>query len=204
MLMREQIYTLAHSIMTKNDRQKNYRYFVDQAEEAFFKKNFLEAFLIQSCVIEGVLKDYASTKLAPALERSTALKKKSKNFEFARLIDELLLTGNINRDLYENLSKYKKKRNDIVHNILKHDDKKILNKELKEAYKLGRHMKGFVVDEMVKLRKGRTLAELSAKQEAVLQEVIAEMPEAMSREFGPMFRKLNLDLKKLTNKNVEL
>ena len=100
MLMREQIYTLAHSIMTKNDRQKNYRYFVDQAEEAFFKKNFLEAFLIQSCVIEGVLKDYASTKLAPALELSTALKKKSKNFEFARLIDELLLTVKINRDLY--------------------------------------------------------------------------------------------------------
>ena len=61
-------------------------------------------------------------------------------------------------------------------------------------------MKGFIVDEMVKSRKGRTLAELAAKQEAVLQEVIAEMPKAMSREFGPMFQKLNLDLKKLTNK----
>ena len=186
--------------MTQNNRQKNYRYFVDQAEEAFFKKNFLEAFLIQSCVIEGVLKDYASTKLAPAVERSATLKKKSKGFEFARLLDELLLTGNINRDLYENLSKYKKKRNDIVHNILKHDDKKTLNKELSEAYKLGRHMKGFIVDEMVKSRKGRTLAELAAKQEAVLQEVIAEMPKAMSREFGPMFQKLNRGLKKLTNK----
>jgi len=186
--------------MTENNRQKNYRYFVDQAEESFFKKNFLEAFLIQSCVIEGVLKDYASTKLAPVVERSATLKKKSKNFEFARLLDELLLTGNINRDLYENLSKYKKKRNDIVHSILKHDDKKALNKELREAYKLGRHMKGFIVDEMVKSRKGRTLAELAAKQEAVLQEVIAEMPKAMSREFGPMFQKLNRGLKKLTNK----
>ena len=186
--------------MRSNNREKNYRYFVDQAEKAFFEKKFLEAFLIQSCVIEGVLKDYASTKLAPAVERSTILKKKSKNFEYARLLDELLLTGNINKDLYENLSKYKKKRNDIVHNILRHDDKKTLNKELKDIYKLGRHMKGFIVDEIVKLRKGRTLAELSAKQEAVLQEVMAEMPKAMSREFGPMFRKLNLDFKKLANK----
>lgn len=186
--------------MRLNNREKNYRYFVDQAEKAFFEKKFLEAFLIQSCVIEGVLKDYASTKLAPAIERSATLKRKSKNFEFARLQDELLLTGNINKDLYENLSKYKKKRNDIVHNILKHDDKKALNKELKEAYKLGGHMKGFIVDEMVKLRKGRTLAELTAKQEAVLQEVMAEMPKAMSREFRPMFRKLNLDFPKFTNK----
>lgn len=188
------------TVMRSNNREKNYRYFVDQAEKAFFEKKFLEAFLIQSCVIEGVLKDYASTKLAPAVERSTILKKKSKNFEYARLLDELFLTGNINKDLYENLSKYKKKRNDIVHNILRHDDKKTLNKELKDIYKLGRHMKGFIVDEIVKLRKGRTLAELSAKQEAVLQEVMAEMPKAMSREFRPMFRKLNLNFPKFTNK----
>jgi len=186
--------------MSLSNRQKNYRYFVDQAEKAFFESKFLEAFLIQSCIIEGVLKDYASTKLAPFLDRSTTLKRKSKNFEFTRLLDELLLTGNINKDLYENLSKYKRKRNEIVHNILKHDDKKVLIKELKEAYQLGRHMKGFIVDEMLKSRKGKTLAELAAKQEAILSEVTSELPKAMAREFDPMFKKLNRDFKKLANK----
>lgn len=174
---------------------------MNQAEKAFFENKFLEAFLLQSCIIEGVLKDYASIKLMFAIERSTILKKKSENFQFARLLDELLLTGNINKDLYENLSKYKKKRNDIVHNILKHDDKKILNKELKKAYKLGRHMKGFIVDDMLKSHKGKTLAELAARQEAILQEVIAEIPKAMVREFGPMFKKLNRDLSKLKKKS---
>jgi hypothetical protein len=186
--------------MRLSTKQINYRYFVDQAETAFLANKFLEAFLVQSCIIESVLKEYASTKLAPDLDRSATLKNKFKNFEFARLLDELLLTRNINIDLYDNLTKYKKKRNDIVHNILKHDDKKILNKELKEAYRLGKHMKGFIVEEMIKSRKGKTLAELAAKQEAFLSAFNMELPKAAEREFGPKIRKLHKDLRKLANK----
>ena len=134
--------------MRESKTQKNYRYFVDQAEKAFYEQKYLEAFLIQSCIIEGVLKEYASIKLLQIVKRSSLLKQKYKNFEFARLIDELLITGKISKDLYENLSQYKKKRNSIVHHILKQDDKKLLDKELEEAYELGRHMKGFIVDDL--------------------------------------------------------
>src|SRR3989338_9286352 len=115
--------------MRESKTQKNYRYFVDQAEKAFYEQKYLEAFLIQSCIIEGVLKEYASIKLLQIVKRSSLLKQKYKNFEFARLIDELLITGKISKDLYENLSQYKKKRNSIVHHILKQDDKKLLDKE---------------------------------------------------------------------------
>ena len=186
--------------MRLNTRQKNYRYFVDQAETAFSANKFLEAFLIQSCIIESVLKEYAFTRLASDLDRSASLKNKFKNFEFARLIDELFLTSNINKELYENLSKYRKKRNGIVHNILKHDDKIILNKELRETYELGKHMKGFIVDEMIKSQKGKTFAELAAKQEAFISAFNMELPKVAEREIGPMIRKLYRDLGKIANK----
>ena len=186
--------------MNSTQEQKNYRALVDKAEQAFQESNYLEAFLLQSCVFEGVVKSYAFSMLEPIFSANADLKRKSNNFEMARLTDELFLAGKINKELYESLNEYRKKRNKVIHKILKYKSDKQFEKELKEAYQSGVGMKIFIVEEMVKMRKGRTLAELAAKQEAVLQEVIAEMPKAMSREFGPMFRKLNRDLKKLTNK----
>src|SRR3989344_3770639 len=66
---------------------KNYERLVNQAEGAFLKEEYLEAFLIQSCIIEGVLKNYASKKLSSIISQTDALKSKFENFEFARLID---------------------------------------------------------------------------------------------------------------------
>lgn len=182
--------------MKMSREKRNYEHLVDQAEQAFSKGTFLEAFLIQSYVIEGVLKNYALVKLASIINQSSVLKQKYKNFEFSRLIDELFVTGKIEKDLYENLSKYKKKRNKIVHHILKYDDNTKLNKELKEAYKLGKDMKGFIVDDMMKSRRGKTTAELRAKLVSSLSELELELPSAMARELLPEFKKIN-DLLKL-------
>ena len=101
---------------------KNYQHLVDQAEGAFLKKDFLEAFLIQSCVIEGVLKNYASMKLSSLATQSSVFKKKLDNFEFSRLIDDLFAVGKISDELYENLDKYRKKRNEVIHKLLEYED----------------------------------------------------------------------------------
>lgn len=91
------------------EENKNYQVLVNKSEGAFLKEEYLEAFLIQSCIIEGVIKNYAEAKLNPELSQSIMLKDKFKNFEFARLIDDLLLAGKIPADLYENLNNYRKK-----------------------------------------------------------------------------------------------
>ena len=151
---------------------KNYEHLVNQAEGAFLKREYLEAFLIQSCIIEGIIKDYAFKKISPLISQSTALEKKFKNFELARLIDELFISGKIEKTLYEKLNVYRKKRNDVIHGLLKYKDKNKLDKELKEVYESGKYMKGFIVDDMSKETKGGlTAAELDAQIEALLSQL---------------------------------
>lgn len=189
--------------MNSAQEKKNYRSLVDKADRAFHGGNYLEAFLIQSCVFESVVKSYAFSMLKSIFEVNPDLKSKSKNFEWARLTDELFLAGKIKKELYENLNKYRKKRNNVIHKILKYKDKKQFDKELIEVYRLGVDMKVFIVEEMVKMRKGKTTAELSAQMEHGLNEVMAEFPKALNRELGPVFRKLNRDMKKFVDKNAQ-
>ncbi|MDD5638556.1 MAG: hypothetical protein PHO28_01445 [Candidatus Pacebacteria bacterium] len=80
---------------------KNYKYFLEEAEGAFLKKEYLEVFLIQSCIFEGMLKKYASMKLSSIISQSAAFKNKFKNFEFSRITNELFISGKIKKDLYE-------------------------------------------------------------------------------------------------------
>lgn len=175
----------------KNVNKKNYEYFVRQAEKAFQEERFLEAFLLQSCIIEGVLKNYAFLKLTSTVNRSEVLKRKFYNFEFTRLLDELFLLGSINKDLYENLSKYRKERNKVVHKLLNYSDKKLLKKDLREAYKIGKPLKTFIVDEMVRSRFGKTMAELSAEEEFFLAKFLSELHGAFKREIIPEFKKFD-------------
>ncbi|MFH1657586.1 MAG: hypothetical protein ABH919_03900 [bacterium] len=151
---------------------KNYEHLANQAEGAFLKKEYLEAFLIQSCIIEGVLKSYASKELLPIVSQSTALKKKFESFEFARLIDELFVSGKIKKDLYENLNAYRKKRNSIIHYLLEHEDKNKLDVELEKVYESGRNIKGFIVDDMSrKTKNGFIVSELDAQINALLTQL---------------------------------
>ena len=151
---------------------KNYEDLVNQAEGAFLKREYLEAFLIQSCIIEGIIKDYAFKKISPLISQNTILEKKFKNFELARLIDELFISGKIDKSLYEKLNVYRKKRNDVIHGLLEYKDKNRLDKELKEVYESGKYMKGFIVDDMSKETKGGlTAAELDAQIAALLAQL---------------------------------
>lgn len=125
---------------------KNYRRLVDQSEQAFQEARYLEAFLIQSCIVEGVVKAYALSKLP----MNDAIQKKFVNFELARILDDLLMTGKIEEQIYKNLSDYRSKRNDVIHNLVLYSEEE-LKPELIKAYELGREMKGFIVDDIQKL-----------------------------------------------------
>lgn len=86
-------------------KAQNYRTLVDRAEAAHGNGRYLEAFLIQSCIFEGVVKDYGGLALEHVFNRSTELKKKSESFEFARMIDELFISGKITESLCGGLHK---------------------------------------------------------------------------------------------------
>ena len=151
---------------------KNYEHLLNEAEGSFLKKEYLEAFLIQSCIIEGVLKEYASKKLLSIIHQSSALENKFKNFELARLIDELFISGKIKNSLYEDLSAYRKKRNEVIHDLLEYEDKEKLDEELKEAYEKGKRMKGFIVDDINKeMKEGLTAVELETQISALLSQL---------------------------------
>ena len=171
-------------------KEKNYRTLVDKAEKAFQERRYLEAFLIQSCVFESVIKDYARQFLQPIFESQQDLQRKSNNFEIARWIDELFIAGKINKELYGSLNTYRKKRNQVIHQILSFKDVRAFEKELKDAYRSGLKMKVFVVEEMVKKKKGETSAELTAKLERVLGEIVPEIHKASMKELRPAMRRL--------------
>lgn len=156
-------------------KNKNYKDLVRLAERAFSEEKYLEAFLIQSCVIEGVLKEYAIKKLSSIISQSSVLQKKFKNFEsvkLAKLTDDLFISGKIKKDLYENLNSYRQKRNHVIHHLLEDDDKEKLTKELKRVYNLGKHMKGFIVDDMSNEIQGKlTVTQLEAQVDMLLFQI---------------------------------
>jgi hypothetical protein len=168
---------------------KNYQSLVDEAEKAFLQKDYLEAFLIQSCVIEGVIKNYSEAKLERELSQSSVLKEKFKNFELARLADDLLLAGKIPAELYENLNNYRKKRNEVTHNLLEYTDKSFLDQELRSAYESGRQMKGLIVDDLAKgIRPSLTRAEIEAHISYLtsqLEELDPGISARMAKEVKP-------------------
>lgn len=146
---------------------KNYDVLVSKAEHAYSRGEYLQAFLLQSCIIEAVVKDYSNLKLGALVGRSNVLKKKFESFELARLMDDLFLAGKIGQDLYERLSTYRKKRNTVTHQILKYGEgSQTLEQELKAAYEVGRSMKGFIVEDMLKSEKGKSMEELMCEAEA--------------------------------------
>jgi len=187
--------------MNINEENKNYQQLVEQAEGAFLKKEFLEAFLIQSCVIEGVLKNFVKHSLKTLIQESSLFANKIENFEFSRSVDDLYASRKIDVYLYENLNKYRKKRNDVIHRLLEYQNENQLNKELKEAYEVGRNMKGFIVDTMTKEQHGLTVAETNAIIDNLLSQV-TELQKQLVELGGPdlivQFQKI---LKEKTIKN---
>ncbi len=175
----------------------NYKILVDRAESAHGNGRYLEAFLIQSCIFEGVVKSYGNLMLKHIFDTSTDLKRKSDGFEFSRMIDELFISGKITKKLYDSLHEYRKQRNRVIHKILSFDNNKIFERELKKAYELGRDMKVFIVEEMIRKEKGKTMAEVAAKLEYDLGEFSSEHETVFNREMPVIMQKLSKDMKSI-------
>ncbi len=175
--------------------KKNYEVLAQKAEVAFQQKEYLQAFLLQSCIFEAVIKSYASLKMAALVGRSDHLKNKFKNFELARLIDELFIAGKISKGLYEQLSAYRKRRNDVIHQILQYGDKsRNLERGLKAVYESGRTMKGSIVDDIIQSQKGKTRAEIVGELEAFLAQHKHDSEINFKRELKPKFDKMLRDV----------
>lgn len=188
-------------MLNLNEENKNYKELVDQAEGAFLKKEYLEAFLIQSCVIEGVLKNFIRHSFETLIRESTSFANKIENFEFSRSIDDLYASKKIDVHLYENLNKYRKKRNDVVHRLLEQHDEKQLNTELKSTYEIGKTMSGFIVDTMIKEQNGLTVAETTVIIDNLLYQVAGlqkQLAELGGPDLNDQFQKI---LKLKTRKN---
>lgn len=112
-----------------NKAQGNYLY---SGEE----KKYLEAFLIQSCILEGVVKKLAILSIKKNLGNPTITTKKQKYYHFDTAIDDLYLLGIINKEEFEDLYQYKNARNDYTHNLIKKNYEE-LNWVLKDAYDRG-------------------------------------------------------------------
>ena len=126
-----------------NKAQENFLY---SGEE----KRYLEAFLIQSCLLEGVLKEFAISSIQKSLEQSDDIvKKKEKNYNFDIAIDDLYILGAINDNEFKNLHKYRQDRNRYMHRLIKEDFNN-LNRTLKAVYKRGGSL---VVNMLTKLEK---------------------------------------------------
>ena len=164
----------------------NYDVLVKKAEYAYSTGEYLQAFLLQSCIIEAVIKDYSDLKLSILVSRSDVLKNKFESFELARLMDELFIAGKISKDLYEQLSAYRKKRNTVTHQILKYgEESSILEQELKAAYESGKSMKGFIVEDMIRSKEGKSMEELLCEEEIRLAEHMPVLRAAYRREVDP-------------------
>lgn len=113
-----------------NEAQGNFLY---SGEE----KRYLEAFLLQNCLLEGISKEFAILSIKKSLNNpKRIIEKKKENYNFDTAINDLYILGAINDEEFENLHKYRKDRNRFVHRLIKEDFKN-LNNVLREVYKRG-------------------------------------------------------------------
>ena len=149
--------------MDNNSSEKTYDQLVRKAEDFSRDGQFLEAFLIQSCIIEGVIKHCVQLHFSSILDKDSELSISVDRWQISKLLELLLVTGIINRDLYNKLDKYIKQRNKVRHQILTYDVPK-RDAALKLAYQSGKEMKTFIVDELIR---GKLEKDLKAVQEGI-------------------------------------
>lgn len=127
-----------------NKAQENFLYVGEE-------KKYLEAFLIQSCLLEGALKEFAISSIQKKISKPEEIvKKKKENYNFDTAIDDLYILGFINNREFTNLHKYRQDRNRYIHRLIK-EDFKDLNKVLKNAYRRGSPFVNNILNKLEKL-----------------------------------------------------
>jgi len=93
---------------------------------------FLQAFLLQASVIEGLLKERCNS--LNRKNRITGLKEPRTFHQAAR---ESRISGYVTKVQFEKIEKYIDFRNEIVHSILKKNNRNDLENNVNEHYKIG-------------------------------------------------------------------
>ncbi len=118
----------------------------NQTEGAYLRKNYLEAFVIQSAYIESLLRELINDKLHYHLPNNIcqrcafmgAVRKRLVGTSLQSLIDILYEGKFIDKEERKRLFIYKTKRNKILHGLLDHIGLPNFDKELAETYEAGR------------------------------------------------------------------
>lgn len=103
-----------------------------RADRLFGHHDYLEAFLLQSCFIEGVVKILAGVCLGIAEKESTKM-------SVSKILDSLLSKNKIGLRSKNDLREYIQLRNKVVHDILTYD-KRENDVTVKKMYQSGNTM----------------------------------------------------------------
>jgi|GEM_PF-3078300 len=113
----------------------------DQISGCLLKEEYLEAFLLQGAYIESLLKLFAGFKVFVSLQKDEgkpedkllgALGHKVKNYGMFELIELLSEAELVSGDEKASLHKYREKRNNVLHDLLKEIKKEGFDDELRE------------------------------------------------------------------------
>ncbi|HVN26173.1 MAG TPA: hypothetical protein VMT99_00775 [Candidatus Paceibacterota bacterium] len=128
-----------------------YDQLVARAESFYQQGQFLEAFLIQSCLFEGVIKTCVAIHFMDGLAGNKELAKSVERWQISKQLELLLIGHVIDAPLYKKLDAYIKQRNKVVHQLLTYKPKE-RDAALKKAYAEGKEMKTFIVDELIRAK----------------------------------------------------
>ena len=91
----------------------------------------IEAFLLQTALLEGVLVSYGLKLLDGKANLSALRGKRSKWYGYDNAINDLYLLGAINTEEFKKLEQFKAKRNEYIHNLLSEDTEVVESKVLR-------------------------------------------------------------------------
>lgn len=151
---------------------------VNHIQGSYLKEEYLEAFLVQSAYIEGLLRTFAdyqfwqqtSEELKKNNPLMVELRKRIKRYNLGELIDFLFKSNLIDRDQKGRLNDYWQKRNSVMHDLVTQMATNEFTKELKITCELG--------DKIIEDVKFKEI-------EKILDDVDIMMGESVSRNNSP-------------------
>ena len=93
---------------------------------------FIQAFLLQASIVEGLIKEYADD-----LNKKNKISGVKQARNFFQACRESRVGGGLGKNDFEKLSKYTDFRNSLVHRILEKDNVPAFESEVNEKYKDG-------------------------------------------------------------------
>jgi len=91
----------------------------------------IEAFLLQTAILEGVLVNLGLKSLGKNSKLSALKRKREKWYGYDNAINDLYLMGVVKTDEFKKLEQFKAKRNEYIHNLLSEDTEIVEDKVLR-------------------------------------------------------------------------